>query len=123
MKLLESGEDYLETIYMLSLKQQEIHAIDVVNALGYSKPSVSIALKKLKEDEYLTIDGDNHIHLTDKGLEIAKHVYERHKLLTDILITLGVNEKTAEADACKLEHDMSKESFEAIKAYYNKIKK
>lgn len=121
MSLFESGEDYLEAILMLSESQDSVHAIDVVTKLGYSKPSVSIALKKLKEGGYLTIDSNNHIHLTETGLEIAKKIYERHKILTDLLIKLGVNKETAEEDACKLEHDLSDESWNAIKNYSKKI--
>ena len=118
MRLFESGEDYLEAILMVSERKNEVHAIDIVNELGYSKPSVSIALKKLREQDYITIDENNHLHLTDKGLDIATKIYERHKVLTDILVKLGVNLKTAEDDACMLEHDLSDESWEAIKKYY-----
>ena len=115
MSLLESGENYLEAILVLSKKQSEIHAIDIVNELGYSKPSVSIALKKLREEGYLTIDGQSHIHLTSKGTEIATRIYERHETLTEILIKLGVPKEIAEEDACRLEHDLSDVSFKAIK--------
>ena len=119
MALLESGENYLEVIFMLSLKQKEIHAIDIVNELGFSKPSVSIALKKLKDSSYIIIDDFNHISLTPEGLKIAKKIYERHDILTNMLITLGVSKETAEEDACKIEHYLSDETFEAIKKYYN----
>lgn len=118
MALFESGEDYLEAILMVSERKNEVHAIDVVNELGYSKPSVSIALKKLREQEYITIDEMNHLHLTDKGMSIAVKIYERHKILTSILEKLGVDAKNAEEDACKLEHDLSDVSWEAIKKYY-----
>ena len=111
MALLKSGEDYLEVILTLSKKQTEIHAIDIVNELNYSKPSVSIALKKLKEKGYIEIDNQSHIHLTDEGLNIATGVYERHKLLTDILIHIGVPKDIAEDDACKIEHDLSDTTF------------
>ena len=121
MSLLESGENYLESIYRLSKQQTEIHAIDIVNDLGFSKPSVSIALKKLKASGYLIIDKNSHITLTDTGLSVAKKIYERHIILTKILVHLGVNEEIAEADACKIEHDLSNETFDAIKKYYNKI--
>ena len=123
MAIFESGEDYLEAILMLSESQDSIHAIDIVAKLGYSKPSVSIALKKLKEDGYLTIDENNHIHLTEMGLALATKIYERHKLLTSILIELGVHKDLAEEAACKIEHDLSDETWDAIKNYYNKIKK
>lgn len=118
MSLFESGENYLEAILMLKESQDSVHAIDIVSKLGLSKPSVSIALKKLKDSGYITIDHNNHIHLTDTGLEIANKIYERHKILTDILIKLGVNKDLAEDDACKLEHDLSDESWEKIKNYY-----
>lgn len=120
MNLLESGEDYLEAILMLSNKQKDVHAIDVANELNFSKPSVSIALKKLKEGGYIDIDEHNHLHLTDSGLSVASKIYERHVLLTKILEELGVDKETAQEDACKLEHDLSIKSFEAIKNYYNK---
>ncbi len=121
MALFESGENYLEAILMLSETQETVHAIDIVSKLGLSKPSVSIALKKLKDDEYINIDQNNHIHLTNKGLDIAKKIYERHVILTSILIKLGVNKDVAEEDACKLEHDLSDESWSAIKEYSKKL--
>lgn len=119
MSLLESGENYLESILVLSLKQSEVHAIDIVNYLGYSKPSVSIMLKKLKESGYITINDESHIYLTDKGLEVARKIYARHKILKDFLVSLGVSETTAEDDACKIEHDLSDETIEAIKKHLN----
>ena len=122
MALLKSGEDYLEVILTLSKKQAEIHAIDIVNELNYSKPSVSIALKKLKEKGYIEIDNQSHIHLTEAGLDIATSIYERHKLLTDILIHIGVPKDIAEDDACKIEHDLSDTTFNALKKYYENIK-
>jgi Mn-dependent DtxR family transcriptional regulator len=115
MSLLESGENYLESILVLSLRQKEIHAIDIVNYLGYSKPSVSIMLKKLKEAGYIIIDEASHIFLTDSGLKVANKIYNRHKLLKDFLISIGVSEAVAEDDACKIEHDLSDETIEAIK--------
>lgn len=118
MSIFESGEDYLEAILMVSEQKNEVHAIDVVNELGFSKPSVSIALKKLREQGYITIDENNHLHLTDTGMDIAKKIYERHKILTSILVKLGVDEKIAEDDACRLEHDLSDESWVAIKNIY-----
>lgn len=122
MPLLESGQDYLESILKLSRKSNEIHAIDIVNDLGFSKPSVSIALKKLKQEGYVIIDTKSHVHLTEKGLKEAEKIYERHNILTSLLIKLGVNETIAEADACKIEHDLSEESFNAIKTMYIKFK-
>ena len=118
MSLYESGEDYLEAILMVSERKDEVHAKDIVDELGFSKPSVSIALKKLKEQGYLTIDEMNHLHLTEKGLEIATNIYERHRILTLILESIGVSKQTAEDDACKIEHDLSEESWTQIKNYY-----
>ena len=118
MKLYESGEDYLEAILMLSETKDGVHAIDVVEQLHITKPSVSVMLKKLREDDYITIDVDNHLHLTEKGLPIAKKIYERHKVLTAMLIDLGVDPKIAEDDACKIEHDISDETWEKIKDRY-----
>lgn len=121
MTLLESGENYLEAILRLSKTQTEIHAIDIVNILGFSKPSVSIALKKLKDDKYIEIDGNSHITLTDKGLRIAEKIYERHVIITNLFVFLGINEEVAEADACKIEHDISSETFDAIKKLYHDL--
>ena len=118
MSLYESGEDYLEAILMVSERKDEVHAKDIVDELGFSKPSVSIALKKLKEQGYLTIDEMNHLHLTEKGLEIATNIYERHRILTLILESIGVSKQTAEDDACKIENDLSEESWMQIKKYY-----
>lgn len=124
MTLLESGEDYLEAILMLSKNQKEVRAIDVANELNFSKPSVSIALKKLKEGGYIEIDSKNLLTLTESGLEVASKIYERHILLTTILEKLGVDSGTAAKDACRLEHDMTPQTFSAIKKYYNeKMKK
>lgn len=114
MSLLESGENYLETILMLSKTQKEIHAIDVVNHLGFSKPSVSIMLKKLKEDGYLIINENSHIYLTERGKNIAEKILNRHTTLTQLFTKIGVNPKTAEEDACKIEHDISDETFNAL---------
>ena len=118
MALFESGEDYLEAILMVSERKLEVHAIDVVNGLGFSKPSVSIALKKLRESGYITIDENNHLHLTELGMNVANKIYERHKILTHILEKLGVDSENAENDACRLEHDLSDASWNAIKRYY-----
>ena len=115
MSLLESGENYLEAILMVSEKQKDVHAIDIVNELNFSKPSVSIMLKKLKDEGYIEIDEHSHITLTNKGFPIANKIYERHKVLTQILLDLGLPETIAEEDACKIEHDLSPETFEAIK--------
>ncbi len=116
--IMESGENYLEAILMLGEEKDGVHAIDICEKLNITKPSVSVMLKKLREDGYITIDGENHLHLTSEGLKIANKIYERHKILTDILVRLGVNEQIAEDDACKLEHDMTDASWNAIKKYY-----
>ena len=124
MIILESGEDYLESILKLSEEKDAVHAIDVVNDLGLSKPSVSIMLKKLKSNGYVDIDDNNHLHLTKSGREIAERIYERHRILTDILIKLGIDPKTAEDDACKIEHDLSDKTFDVIKKiYFENLKK
>jgi len=116
----ESREDYLERILMLSQKQDSVRAIDIVKDMNFSKPSVSIALKKLKADDLITIDQSNNISLTKKGFEIASSTLERHEILSKLLVKLGVSEDVALEDACKIEHDLSNESFEKIKEYYNK---
>ena len=121
MKVHESAENYLETIYILSQRLPEVRSIDVVNELHYSKPSISVAMKNLREKELITMDNDGHIHLTDAGKEIAVKIYERHILLSNWLMYLGVDEATALEDACKLEHHISPQSFEAIKKHVTKF--
>ncbi|MDE5546683.1 MAG: metal-dependent transcriptional regulator [Anaeroplasmataceae bacterium] len=121
MSLLESGENYLETILMLSKNQKEIHAIDVVNHLGFSKPSVSIMLKKLSNDGYLIVDEHSHIYLTEQGKAVAEKILNRHTSLTEFFTKIGVDPKTAEEDACKIEHDLSDETFNALIKLNNKI--
>ena len=118
MKLYESGEDYLEAILMLSETKDGVHAIDIVEQLHITKPSVSVMLKKLREDDYITIDADNHLHLTEKGLPIAQKIYERHRVLTAMLIDMGVPKDIAEDDACKIEHDISDVTWEKLKEKY-----
>jgi len=118
----ESGEMYLESIFVLRKKKMRVRAIDIVDFMGYSKPSVSRALSKLKADLYITVDREGYIELTDKGLGTAEKIYERHVVLSNMLIALGVDEKTALADACKMEHDISDKSFEAIKRHSEKLK-
>ena len=121
MRLQESGEMYLEAIYVLSGKQTMVRSIDVSEYLGYSKPSVSRAVGLLKNGGYLTVDRDGGLNLTESGREIARKIYERHTLLTKLLIHMGVSEEVAAADACKLEHAISDESFQAIKSYTQKL--
>ncbi len=113
--MLESGEDYLEMILMLSMDNPNVRSIDIAQALDFSKPSVSVAMKKLKENGYIVIDNNGYITLTKSGKEIAEKIYERHVILTDWFISIGVNKETARKDACKIEHDLSDETFEAIK--------
>ena len=114
MHLQESGEMYLETIYVLS-KNGVVRSLDVAEYMGFSKPSVSRAVGLLKQGGYLIMDRDGSLTLTEDGLDVAKKIYERHTLLSDFLVRLGVDENTAAEDACKIEHDISDESFEAIK--------
>ena len=115
MRLLESGEMYLETILILSGKKSCVRSLDVAEAMGFSKPSVSRAVALLKNGGYLTVREDGHLALTEAGYEVAEKIYERHTVLTDFLCSLGVSRETAAEDACKIEHDISDESFEAIK--------
>ena len=123
MAVLESGENYLEAILMISREKENVHAIDIVNNLGFSKPSVSIMLKKLKDEKYIDIDEKQNITLLPEGLKIAEKILERHEILTDILEYLGIEPKIAEDDACKIEHDLSDVTFDAIKKMYEeKIK-
>ena len=120
MKIHESAEDYLESILTLKKKLGSVRSIDVVNDLGVSKPSVSVAMKKLRENGYIAMDSDGHITLLPAGEAIANKVYERHELLTNFFVQLGVSEETAAADACKVEHDLSKETFEKISEFVKK---
>jgi Mn-dependent DtxR family transcriptional regulator len=113
----ESAENYLETILMLSQQGHPIRSIDIVNKLDYSKPSVSVAMKKLLGNGQIIIDGEGYITLTEKGQEIAQKIYARHMLISDWLISLGVDQETAVNDACKMEHDMSEQSFVAIQKH------
>lgn len=112
----ESAENYLETIYVLSRNGNPVRATDIANALGYSKPSVSIALKNLRESKHVTVNG-GHILLTASGRAVAESVHERHVVISGWLISMGVEASTAHADACKIEHVLSEQSFTAIKQY------
>ncbi len=118
MHITESVENYLETIHILSLKKPEVHAIDICNHLGYSRPTVSIVLRQLKDAGLVTVDEDNHIRLTEEGLAVAVRMYERHQVLTRMFISLGVEPELAQQDACKVEHDLSDETFDAIRRHY-----
>lgn len=114
-KAEESLEDYLETILILSKRLSAVRSIDVATEMNYSKPSVSVAMKNLKGREYITVSEEGYIRLTEEGRKIAESVYERHTLLTDWLVHLGVDPKVAASDACKMEHDITPESYEAMK--------
>ncbi|MDO4830157.1 MAG: metal-dependent transcriptional regulator [Clostridia bacterium] len=120
MQLKESGEMYLETIYVLSKKSSCVRSIDVCEEMNYSKPSVSRAVGILKEGGYLTVGNDGSLNLTKAGLEIAKRTYERHTVLSQIFELLGVDKEIAVADACKIEHVISNETFEALKNHLHK---
>lgn len=120
MALLESGEMYLETILILSRKKSYVRAIDIVEEMGYSKPSVSRAMSLLKSSGHVQVDEGGHITLTDAGRAVAETIYERHKVLTEILAGLGVDEATAAEDACKMEHYISDASFQAIKRHFQR---
>ena len=120
MKIQESAETDLETILILTQRQPSVRSIDIANELGYSKPSVSIAMKHLREDELVTVNEDGHIKLTPSGLAIAAKIYERHTLISNLLVLLGVDPKVAAEDACRIEHVISTESFEALKTHAKK---
>ena len=117
MHLQESGEMYLESIYVLSKKLSSVRSIDVVEYIGYSKPSVSRAIGLLKSGGYVNVDDGGALTLTEAGLEVAHKIYERHTIITQFLVNLGVSPETAAEDACKIEHDISDEAFEAIKNF------
>ena len=114
MVIHQSAEDYLETILVLQEKCGQVRSLDIVNRLGYSKPSVSIAMKKLRESGYISMSPDGLITLNESGLEIAKQVYSRHKVITKLFVLMGVSEEAAAEDACRVEHDLSQETFERI---------
>ena len=117
MSLHQSGEDYLEAILVLREKNGVVHSIDVAQHLGYSKPSVSRAVSLLKGEGYLTMERDGRLELTEVGVEVARNIYERHRFLKQWLIHLGVAPETAEDDACKIEHNISDETFQCLKRY------
>jgi len=119
--LQESGQMYLESIFVLSRERGTVRAVDVCDYMGYSKPSVSRAMGLLRQGGFITVDRDGFISLTDAGREVAEKMYERHTLLTALLVRLGVDEVTAAEDACKIEHNLSDPSFAAIKRYIEQI--
>ena len=115
MRIHKSAEDYLEMILRLTEEKGYARSVDIAQGLSVSKPSVSVAMKQLREGGYIVMDKDNYISLTERGMEIAQRIYERHKVLTRMLAMIGVDEKIAEADACKVEHDISVQTFTALK--------
>ena len=121
MKIYESGEDYLEMILMLQKEKGYARSIDVAAALGVTKPSVSVAMKKLRENGYISMDADGFITLNESGLEVASRVYGRHKTLSKLFVLLGVTPEVASEDACKVEHDLSEETFRCIQQYLEKM--
>jgi len=118
VKIQESAENYLETIYILKKKNGSVRSIDVANELSFSKASVSVAMKSFREEDYITVDDDGTLNLTEKGLEIALRVYERHEILAKALMALGVDEETAYEDACRIEHYISDKSIKKIKEHF-----
>ncbi|MBR4626497.1 MAG: metal-dependent transcriptional regulator [Ruminococcus sp.] len=122
MAVTEAVENYLETILILSHKQPDVHAIDICSYLGYSRPTVSIVLKKMKDDGLVNVDQDNHITLTETGKEVALRIYERHTLLSEFFAYIGVDRDTAAEDACKVEHDISEQTFACLREHFNKLR-
>ena len=122
MPIHESGENYLETILMLKKRIGQVRSIDIVHEMEFSKPTVSIAMKQLRENGYIQMDAEGYITLTETGSEIAERIYERHYMVAEILMALGVDEKTAYQDSCRIEHDLSEQSFRCIKEHYLKNK-
>ena len=122
MKIKESAENYLESILVIKKQRGTVRSIDIANDLGVSKPSVSVAMKNFREEGYITVDENGYIDLTEKGLEIANRVYERHEIISEALIALGVSRETALDDSCKIEHVISEESFLKIKEFVNNKK-
>ena len=122
MKIQASAEDYLESILVLTQKKGKVRSVDIAQHMGFAKPTISIILKQFRENGYVEIGTDRTISLTEKGAEIARRTYERHMLFANFLIDIGVEEETAYAEACKIEHSISDESFELFKAFYKKYK-
>ena len=118
MKIQESAENYLETILMLMERNGQVRSIDIATEMGFSKPSVSVAMKKLREGGYIRVDEDGLIHLEPAGRKIAEKIYDRHKTLAKIFISLGVDETIAFDDACRIEHVLSTETYQRLKAYF-----
>ncbi|MGN0658300.1 MAG: metal-dependent transcriptional regulator [Emergencia sp.] len=123
MQIRQSAEDYFETIYILKKRNGSVRAIDIVNEMGFSKPTVSVAMKKFRENGFVTVDQDGQISLTPEGLAIAEKTYEKHIIIAEALMALGVDEKTAYEDSCRIEHCLSDESFHAIKTHLQQSRK
>ncbi|MBD5490354.1 MAG: metal-dependent transcriptional regulator [Lachnospiraceae bacterium] len=117
MEIHESAEDYLETILILKERSGQVRSIDIATEMNYSKPSISVAMKKLRENGYIQMDPAGYITLTDSGYAIASNIYDRHKVLTAFFVSLGVDEKTATEDACRIEHDLSPVTYEKIREH------
>ncbi|MBE7059540.1 MAG: metal-dependent transcriptional regulator [Ruminococcaceae bacterium] len=122
MQIKESAENYLEAILVIKKEKGFVRSVDVANHLGFTKPSVSVAMKTFREEGYILMDPGGGITLTEKGLEIAERIYERHEVIAKALMAMGVSEETAYDDSCKIEHDLCDESFEKIKEYLKKVK-
>lgn len=120
MQIKESAENYLETILLLKQEKGSVRSIDIAHHMGFTKASVSVAMKNFRQEGYVTVDEDGEVLLTEKGEEIARRIYERHQVITRALISLGVSEETASKDSCKIEHDISEETFQCIKTYLDK---
>lgn len=123
MQIRKSAEDYLETILMLKERTGVVHSVDIAAELNFSKASVSVAMKKLRQNGYLTMEPDGQIELTEEGHKIAQSIYSRHRTLTDFFVSLGVSPETAAQDACKVEHDLSEETFQCLERYVHSVKK
>lgn len=122
MHIKESAENYLEAILMIKQEKGNVRSIDIANHLNFTKPSVSVAMKAFREEGYITMDSDGSINLTEKGKKIAEGVYERHEVIAEALIAMGVSRKNAYEDSCRIEHDISDETFEKIKELLKKLK-
>ena len=118
MEILETAENYLETIYMLKKQLGRVRSIDICNKLNHSKPTISVMMKQFRENGYIDMNSDGFIELTGKGVKVAKQMYERHVMIARALMALGVDEETAFADSCKIEHDISEKTFECIKKHW-----
>jgi len=121
MVIHEAAENYLETIYMIRRRDGSCRSVDVASELGYSKPTISVMMKNLRENGYIRIDDGGELILTESGMEIALRMFERHEIISKVLMMMGVAEETARKDACKIEHDISDETFEAIKKHLQRV--